>query len=584
MARWSMGTLGQYLRQFTGQRPADATSDARLLERFAVAHDETAFEVLVQRFGPMVLGVCRRVLGDVHAAEDAFQATFLILAKKARSLTRQELVGNWLYGVAYRTARRAKADAARWHARERQAPMVTAPDPLVEVTAWDLRAVLDEEINRLPAKYRRPFVLCYLEGKTNEEAARKLAWPRGTVFTRLARARELLRTRLTRRGITLSGAGLAAFLTQETTAAVPVALLGSTTRAAALFAAGNTAVAGAISTRAATLAEGALRAMFMSKMKATLTVLVVIVTLASGGTLYGYRALVGRDGELPPTPAPETPAKADTAEQQGEPPQKSKDMESRAGHEAEPDASAQQSPQEGNGSGSSGGGFGFGSGAGGGFGLGFGSGMGFGMGSGTGSGKLSLLSQKAVQRELRLSEKQLKGLRDLQNKQQQTLRRMVPQDPLAAFRDPGAAMKNLQEASEKAKELAKEMDTAIEDLLSEKQNKRLREISLQQQRGHALEDPSVAEALELTREQRKQLQEIEAEGMKALQELGLQTMGNLFQAGANPMAVQRASEKVTKKMQEIWDETGEKLLRVLTSEQRATWQKMTGEPFKAGSR
>jgi len=224
MARWPILKLIEHLRHSAAKSTTEQMSDVRLIQRFAADRDEAAFEVLVQRYGPMVFGVCLRVLGNAHDAEDAFQATFLVLAKKARSLARQELVGNWLWGVAYRTAKRAQADAARWHARERQVRVAMEADPVDEVMYRELRSVLDEEIKGLPTKYRQPFVLCYLEGKTNEEAARKLGCPTGTVFTRLAQARELLRSRLTRRGVKLSSATLAAALTREVTASVPMGL------------------------------------------------------------------------------------------------------------------------------------------------------------------------------------------------------------------------------------------------------------------------------------------------------------------------------------------------------------------------
>src|SRR5262249_48128930 len=153
---------------------------------------------LVRRHGPLVLGVCRRVLRDRHAAEDAFQATFLILLRRARSLDRRGSVASWLYTVAYHVALRARADAAR-------RPPPARPVPQPPEAGWaDLQPVLDEELGRLPDSYRAVVVLCYLEGKTNVEAARLLGWPVGTVKGRLARARDLLRARLTRRGITLS--------------------------------------------------------------------------------------------------------------------------------------------------------------------------------------------------------------------------------------------------------------------------------------------------------------------------------------------------------------------------------------------
>jgi RNA polymerase sigma-70 factor (ECF subfamily) len=166
-----------------------------LLERFCRRHDEAAFAALVQRHGPMVLAVCRRILGDVQEAEDAFQATFLVLVRRAADLERPELLGNWLHGVAARTARKARTGAARRLRHERQAAVVShqqTPD-----TEWsDLLDNLDEELERLPFKYRAPLMLCYLEGLTNEEAARRLGWPTGSISYRLARGREMLRQRL----------------------------------------------------------------------------------------------------------------------------------------------------------------------------------------------------------------------------------------------------------------------------------------------------------------------------------------------------------------------------------------------------
>ncbi len=395
MARWPILKLIEHLRHSAAKSTTEQMSDVRLIQRFAADRDEAAFEVLVQRYGPMVFGVCLRVLGDAHDAEDAFQATFLVLAKKARSLARQELVGNWLWGVAYRTAKRAQADLARWHARERQVRMAMEADPVEEVMYRELRSVLDEEIKRLPTKYRQPFVLCYLEGKTNEEAARKLGCPTGTVFTRLAQARELLRSRLTRRGVKLSSATLAAALTREVTASVPMGLVCSTVKAAALFAAGNIAVAGVISTRAVTLAEGGLRAMFISKIKVATAVVLTTVTLGSASTLYGYRMLT--DGNRKEDPegkrlvaiVEKEPPNALMANQEFEHSNKASLSKTKDG-EVDADSLDLQAADDDNN-----GGFGFGFGSGSGFGSG--QGMGFGMGSSSGGSKLSTLSQKPVQ-------------------------------------------------------------------------------------------------------------------------------------------------------------------------------------------
>ncbi len=209
-------------------------SEGQLLERFVARRDGAAFEAMVARHGPMVLGVCRRVLRDPHDVEDAFQATFLVLVRKAGSLRRRDLLGNWLYGVAYRVALRARASSSRRRAIEAQVGRSE-----VESSNGESRPWLHEEIARLPEKYRIPIVLCYLEGRTHEEAAEHLRWPVGTVKGRLARARDLLRVRLTRRGLSLPAVALIAELTRDTSAAVPLPLIHATTKAAILLAAGH---------------------------------------------------------------------------------------------------------------------------------------------------------------------------------------------------------------------------------------------------------------------------------------------------------------------------------------------------------
>src|SRR5579872_2831868 len=188
--------------RLVGQARAASDTDELLLDRFFNGHDAGAFELLVRRHGPMVLGVCRRVLGEAHDAEDAFQATFLILLRKGRSFVPRGKLANYLYTVARRVALRARATRARRRDCERQAmcdkPRSSTPEP---DTAWELRAILDEELLHLPEIYRVPVILCYLEGRTQEAAARELGWPVGTLFTRLGRARERLRQRLCRRGV-----------------------------------------------------------------------------------------------------------------------------------------------------------------------------------------------------------------------------------------------------------------------------------------------------------------------------------------------------------------------------------------------
>jgi RNA polymerase sigma factor (sigma-70 family) len=268
--------------------------DAELLERFLASTGETAedaFAAVVERHGPLVLGVCRRILRDPDDAEDAFQATFLVLARKARSIGRRELLANWLYGVAVRTARELRASRARRLAREGQVDPMTRQDPGPEESDGELRAALDGELSRLPDAFRAPIVLCDLQGKTHQEAARILGLPVGTVSSRLVRAREKLRTRLVRRGLTLSAAAVASFCTRQAAeASVPPALVSAAARAAARFVTGGTAVAGVPSTPAS-LAERVSRSVALGKASAagTLTsglLLAAAIGAATAGGLW----------------------------------------------------------------------------------------------------------------------------------------------------------------------------------------------------------------------------------------------------------------------------------------------------------
>ena len=293
MASGQVSPVMRFLRRLAGDGPGGGVTDGQLLERFARGRDEAAFAALLARHGPLVLGVCRRVLDDADAAEDAFQATFLVLVRRAGSIARPERLGNWLYGVAYRTAVKARGAAARRRAHERRAAGQTAV-PAASEPAWpDLRAVLDEELARLTQRYRAPLVLCYLEGKTTEEAARELGCPKGTVLSRLARGREQLRRRLVRRGLA-PAAGLPAVLTAG--AAVPAPLAETTLKAARAVAAGQ-AAALAVSPRVAALTEGVLRAMFLSRLKIALVVAAAGLLLLAGGISGTRHALGDKPGE-----------------------------------------------------------------------------------------------------------------------------------------------------------------------------------------------------------------------------------------------------------------------------------------------
>jgi RNA polymerase sigma factor (sigma-70 family) len=255
-----------------------------LLERFANHRDEAAFEALVRRHGPMVLGVCRRVLAHAQDMEDAFQTTFLVLVRRAGSVERPELLGNWLYGVAYRTALKAKANAARRRDHERRAACMPREEP--DPTWREVRTVLDEELNQLPDKYRAPLVLCYLEGRTNQEAARLLGWPTGSMSGRLAAGRELLRKRLERRGHPLAEGMLAFHLGHNMVAGtLPTSLVTTTVKAAVLFAAGKAVAGSALSASVAALTEEMLQALGVTLVRRSVIISVVL------GLLVGFGAL-----------------------------------------------------------------------------------------------------------------------------------------------------------------------------------------------------------------------------------------------------------------------------------------------------
>src|SRR5262245_55758405 len=231
-------------------------TDRQLLDRFLAARDGDAFAALLRRHGPMVLAVCQRVLGDRHEAEDAFQATFLVLARKAASLRGQLPLGGWLHGVAYRTSLKARTTMARRRARERQAAVPVAAEAPGPEDREEMLQFLDQELNRLPEKYRVPVVLCELQGRGRKEAAAQLGIPEGTLSSRLAQAKKLLAERLARRGVALTAGGLAAALAEGSCpAAVPSALLNPTVAAALGVAAGGSLAAGVVSAHVLALTE-----------------------------------------------------------------------------------------------------------------------------------------------------------------------------------------------------------------------------------------------------------------------------------------------------------------------------------------
>jgi RNA polymerase sigma factor (sigma-70 family) len=288
---------------------ADLT-DGQLLECFIEHRDDAAFAALVRRHGPMVWGVCRRLLHQ-HDAEDAFQATFLVLVRKAASIVSRERVANWLYGVAHQTALQARRTAARRRARETQ--VTNMPEPAVmEQDLWsDLQPLLDQELRRLPDAYREVIVLCALEGKTRKEVAQQLGLPEGTVGSRLARARTMLAKRLARHGLPLLGGTMATVLSQNVASAgVPSWVMSSTIKAASLFAAGQ-AAAGVISVRVAALTEGVLKTMLLTKLKIVTVVVLMIALLTGGAGLIYQTQAEGQEND------PKAAAHRKTAQEKG---------------------------------------------------------------------------------------------------------------------------------------------------------------------------------------------------------------------------------------------------------------------------
>ena len=292
-------TLNRVVRHLRHAAISAGPTDGELLQAFVHRRDEAAFAGLVHRHAAMVLGVCRRVLRNEADAEDAFQATFLVLIRKAASIRTPSSVSNWLYGVAHTTALKAKAMNRKRLVREREAGALPRHEASEEV--WRaVQAILDAELVRLPDKYRRAIVQCDLEGKTIKEAARQLACPQGTLATHLARGRALLARRLARHGLVLSAGALTAALTHgASAAAVPPALLVSTVKTTGLLPAGQAATAGLVSAKVAALTQGVVQAMFLTQLKSSMIVTFVVVALGAGVGAICHGTSAQEAGSLP---------------------------------------------------------------------------------------------------------------------------------------------------------------------------------------------------------------------------------------------------------------------------------------------
>jgi RNA polymerase sigma factor (sigma-70 family) len=297
MAIGDMNRVIHQLRKLALAQDGVESTDGQLLECFVSRRENAALEALMLRHGPMVWGVCRRLLNH-HDAEDAFQATFLILVRKAAAIMPREMVGNWLYGVAHQAALNARTRIAKTHAREVQLVEMPEPTPIDEDCWRDLGPILDRELTRLPDKYRAAVVLCDLEGKARKEAARQLGLPEGTVASRLARGRAMLAKRLARHGLPVSAAMLAAILAHKASAAAPALVMTSALKTVTAAAAGH-ATAGVISLKVANLTEGVLKIMFLTKFKTVMAAAFAVIVMASVAGLLVHQT------------APAAPAAAD---------------------------------------------------------------------------------------------------------------------------------------------------------------------------------------------------------------------------------------------------------------------------------
>lgn len=280
------------LRQSLTNREVARTSDGALLTRYVACQDEAAFAALVKRHGPMVLRICRRLLRSVQDAEDAFQATFLILARKAAGIRKQESVTAWLHSVAFRVACRLRGKNARQSPRRRPLEDLPQADGTAEPSWREAQAVLGEELNRLDEKYRTPLVLCYVQGKTRDEAAQELGWSVSVLRGRLERGRQRLRARLERRGLCFAAVMLAAGVADAAAASLPARLVSSSVQAASGVAGGQAAADG-VSASVAALAQGVTQMMFFSKLKTVAVGLLTLTLLGAGTGLVAYHSMAG---------------------------------------------------------------------------------------------------------------------------------------------------------------------------------------------------------------------------------------------------------------------------------------------------
>jgi RNA polymerase sigma factor (sigma-70 family) len=496
----------------------DGLTDGQLLARFVDDADEGAFELLVERHGPMVRGVCRRVLGNSHDADDAFQATFLVLVRKAASLQSCGLVGNWLYGVAYNTALAARARTARRRTVEAlvaQLPEPPAPPP---TDLGELRSLLDQELSRLAAVYREAVILCDLEGRTRKEVARSLGVPEGTISSRLAAGRRRLARRLSRHALALTGLGTVLLPGENTAVAVPPSLAHGTVKAAAAFAVGPvTAEAPGVSVAA--LAEGVLQTMHLSTVK-SLPALVLAFALAAGGALVACHAFAeaprrtSLDRGQQPGPAVWTAAAAADA---GAPVVKSGLADGPGPQPMAPPAPTVET-------------------------------LSLDLPAGE---LLALVRQSAVQEDIQATPEQVQKIAE-------SAARLAE---AAQARFDGRDSRSVEDHVRRIAQAQEAADQSLKRLLTPVQQRRAQQIYLQEQGLNALQSPQLSQALHLTGEQQQQ---VAAAVREILRELTGKTSDPMWRA---------LHEQQKARLRTI-------VMDTFTAEQREVWCDLVGRPFR----
>jgi RNA polymerase sigma factor (sigma-70 family) len=497
-----------------------AVSDADLLRRFLLFQEEAAFTALVRRHGSMVLGVCRRVLGNHHDAEDAFQATFLVLARKAHAVADPAALANWLYGVAYRTALKARAATARRLAKEMQMRERPRSAAVVPEDWAELEACLDQELQRLPDHYRLPVVLCDLEGLSRKAAAGRIGVSEGTLSGQLFRARRMLAQRLQRHGLVLSAGALATLLSQAGAGATPApAVVQATVKAGVAAVTAPSALAAMVSAPVLSLTTGVIGSMYLHKLKQLSTALAVLVAvLGLGWACYALAA-------TSPNPARATSSGP-------------------APHDKRA-AAKDQGPHNG------------------------------------GQAMADLLRNRKVLRELRCTVEQWDDLEDIleaaDQRIQKTMTPLHKGGPGGQGGPPDFEKLHKQWMKQCQAEYGKAIQQITTTILKLKQVKRLGQLELQARGMAVYEDDRVRKALNLTGKQRAQVKRLMA---KLKDDLQPKMQGGGMQAGPGGGIVVWNADPSAKEAQALTDRAMRAAVNLLTAEQKKAWNDLIGTPVK----